>query len=284
MTKLKNPLLSFSAQNTIAKTLTFLRRRKVNVVEEKPQIPDARSLAQLSWRHMYQKGVALWHALSAPEQFEWQSAASRHHMTGFAYFMSQCLKPNPGLYLPLQGGIMTGDIDMATNRIRNLPAPLAGDEAIRLIDYLSYILPYLSQYGCRVYNNANINLPHNTHTALTFNTQRWDTDTIHSTVVNPNRLTCKHAGRYLIVVNVKIDGNAAGFRNVYFRYNGGDIIGENRQVGSALTDNVLTVSTVWDLNVNDYVETIAWQDSGGALNCVYTAKYSPEFMMERIGA
>ncbi|GAJ21836.1 unnamed protein product, partial [marine sediment metagenome] len=98
MTKLKNPLMSLKASGSVAKTLTFLRRKRVNIVEKTPEIKDVRSLTQLSWRHMYQKAVALWHALSAAEKADWESLARPRHMTGFAWFMSQCLRPNPGIY------------------------------------------------------------------------------------------------------------------------------------------------------------------------------------------
>jgi len=78
---------------------------------------------------MYLKAVALWHALSSAEKQAWESSARRKHMTGFAWFMSQALKPNPGLYLPLQGGIMSGDIDMDKHRILKLPLPTDDQEA-----------------------------------------------------------------------------------------------------------------------------------------------------------
>ncbi|GAH93186.1 unnamed protein product, partial [marine sediment metagenome] len=101
---------------------------KTNVAEKTPVVPDQKTLAQLSWRHMYQKAVALWHALSAEEKLDWESQARRKHMTGFAWFMSQALKPNPGLYLPLQGGTMAGDIDMSKNRLLKLPLPIDPQE------------------------------------------------------------------------------------------------------------------------------------------------------------
>jgi len=128
MGKIKNPLLSLVARNTIGKAITFRRSRKRNIAGKKPEVPDVKSLAQLSWRHMYQKAVALWHALSAAEKEDWESQARRKHMTGFAWFISQALKPNPGLYLPLQGGTMTGDIAMSGNAINTLKDPVAGQD------------------------------------------------------------------------------------------------------------------------------------------------------------
>ncbi|MBA7615190.1 hypothetical protein ES703_22468 [subsurface metagenome] len=134
MAKLKNPLLSLGAVGRLAKHLSLTRRRRQNIIEATPVIKDAKTLAQLSWRHMYQKAVALWQALSGAEKQEWESLARPKHMTGFAYFISLALKPNPGLYLPLQGGTMAGDIDMAKHRLLRLPAPVDAQEPMRLGD------------------------------------------------------------------------------------------------------------------------------------------------------
>ncbi|MBA7581025.1 hypothetical protein ES708_22924 [subsurface metagenome] len=132
MAKLKVPLLSLSAQGRLGKAISFVRRRGKNIAEKKPVVPDAKTLAQLSWRHMFQKVVVLWHALSAAEKLEWESLARPKHMTGYAYFLSQCLRPNPGIYLPLQGGKMSGDVDMDKNRLLKLPTPVDGQEADNL--------------------------------------------------------------------------------------------------------------------------------------------------------
>lgn len=123
MAKLKSPFASLRASGRFTSILTFLRRFHSNIAELTPIPHDTRSLAQLSWRSMYLKAVDLWHALSPLEKQSWESLARPFHMTGFAYFMSLALKPNPGLYLPLVGGIMAGDIDMSSNKITNLPAP-----------------------------------------------------------------------------------------------------------------------------------------------------------------
>ncbi|GAH96002.1 unnamed protein product, partial [marine sediment metagenome] len=131
MANLKNPLLSFDARGTLSKAISFTKRRGQNIAEKKPEVPDQKSPAQLVWRHMYSKCAALWHTLSTAEKQDWESLARPKHMTGFAYWQSQCLRPNPGIYLPLQGGTMSGDIDMAKNRILKLPLPTDAQEAAR---------------------------------------------------------------------------------------------------------------------------------------------------------
>ena len=134
MAKLRNPLFSFSARGTLARALTFRRRGQKVIAETKPIPKDARTSNQLAWRTMYQKCTDLWHTLSGSEKQTWEALARRQHMTGYNYYMSLCLKPNPGVYLPLAGGTMQGNIAMATNRILNLPAPVADEEPLRKID------------------------------------------------------------------------------------------------------------------------------------------------------
>lgn len=129
MVKGKRPFISLLASGRFGSFIRVVQRQRRAVIQASPDPPDAKSLAQLSWRHMYQKAVALWHALSAAEKVSWESAGTARHMTGFAWFMSQCLKPNPGLYLPLQGGTMTGEIVMGGEAISDLPDPGAPQDA-----------------------------------------------------------------------------------------------------------------------------------------------------------
>ncbi|MBA7590034.1 hypothetical protein ES708_32133 [subsurface metagenome] len=91
---------------------------------------------------MFSKCVALWHLLDEAEQQEWERLATPRHMTGYAWFISQCLRPNPGIYLPLQGGTMSGNIDMDKNRLLKLPEPTDNQEpATKLyVDTLSKII------------------------------------------------------------------------------------------------------------------------------------------------
>ncbi|GAJ13192.1 unnamed protein product [marine sediment metagenome] len=123
MSKLKLPLLSLGASGSISGAITYLKRMSRQIVEKKPELKDAKTEAQLEWRHMFNKVVALWHALSPEEKAEWESAARPRHMTGYAWFLSQALRPNPGIYLPLQGGTMQGNIYMAKHRLLHLPLP-----------------------------------------------------------------------------------------------------------------------------------------------------------------
>ena len=132
----------------------------------------------------------------------------------------------------------------------------------------------------RVYNDAIQSIPDATDTALAFNQERFDTSALHDVSTNSSRLTAPNAGKYVISGNVRFAGNATGFRQVYIRLNGGVSIAFIRHLPVAAgTDTVLALSTLYELAVNDYVELVVNQSSGGALNVNSSGNHSPEFMM-----
>lgn len=139
--------------------------------------------------------------------------------------------------------------------------------------------------GARAYNSGNIAISNNTVTALTFDSERFDTDTIHSTSTNTGRLTCNTAGKYLIIAQVQWAAAAGGRRAVRIRLNGSTNIAieEEGSVADAIGNPQFTVSTIYDLSVSDYVECVVYHTQGGPLNVSANGNWSPEFMMHRIG-
>lgn len=233
---------------------------------------------------MYQKAVALWHGLSSAEKAEWESLARSRHMTGFAWFMSQALKPNPGLYLPLQGGTMQGDIDMNGHKIEDLPDPLAAQEPVTRQFFEDNLPVGAYTEGARVYHSAVQTIPNVTFTFLAFNSERWDTDNIHNPAANNSRLTCRTAGKYIIIGQVYFAANANGLRQAQIFLNGATVLATVRDDPDSGLMWQRGVSTIYNLGVGDFVELNVYQNSGGNLNVTFYAQFSPEFMMQRIGA
>ena len=139
--------------------------------------------------------------------------------------------------------------------------------------------------GARVYNSGNIATGNGVWTILTFDSERYDTDVIHSTLANTERLTCKTAGKYIIIGQAYFAGSTTGSRGMKIDLNGvtviADIIVNTVVALSGIC--ILVVSTIYDLSVDDYVTLSTFQLSGGALNVVNSPNLSPEFMMGRIG-
>ena len=71
---------------------------------------------------------------------------------------------------------------------------------------------------------------------------------------------------------------------------GDRLIGVNRDGAVTITlpaaqlraGRTYTVSTLYDLAVNDYVEVRIYQDSGGALNTAKNEDMTPQFMMIKV--
>ncbi|MCH7843503.1 MAG: hypothetical protein IID01_12150 [Chloroflexi bacterium] len=142
----------------------------------------------------------------------------------------------------------------------------------------------IANIGARAYHSANQSITHNTGTTLAFNSERWDTDTIHDTSSNNSRLTCKTAGKYTIVGQIEWDANSSSERLLKIRLNGSTTIAliTSLPMGGALFDTTAQVVTTYDLAVNDYVELFVQQNTGGSLNIKAKANWSPEFSMIKI--
>ena len=157
----------------------------------------------------------------------------------------------------------------------------AGQALLGVGTTLSFGFP--SPPSARAYHNAAQSIANATNVALAFNSERFDTDTIHDTATNNSRLTCKTAGKYLVNANVSFAANATGFRQLTIVLNGVTEIAAlwlpNQGAGLATT---VVVSTLYDLAVNDYIQAFAYQTSGGALDVSVVGNYSPEFSMVKV--
>jgi hypothetical protein len=139
--------------------------------------------------------------------------------------------------------------------------------------------------GARIYNSANLSVSSGgSGLLLTFDSERYDTDSIHDPGQSA-RLTCKTAGKYLISGHVLFAANATGYRGLIIRLNGSATLAIMRTPALGASDYpILSIATVYNLNVNDYVELIAEQNSGTALTLYAWTHYSLEFAMHWLGA
>ena len=105
-----------------------------------------------------------------------------------------------------------------------------------------------------------------TLTAIQWNVEQVDTDGIHDNVTNNTRLTAPLAGKYLICANVGFAANAVGRRGLLFQKNGANL-GVGQYIQATTTgEAVVSAAIIVSLAATDYVEVLAQQVSGGALN------------------
>jgi hypothetical protein len=135
---------------------------------------------------------------------------------------------------------------------------------------------------CVVYNNANISVPDNSFTALTFNTEITDTDTMHDVAVNSGRITFTTAGLYAYGYSILFDtGNGARAVRVYL--NGSSIIWPYTRLQASSGYGGLSSAGIRVFSAADYIECQAYQVTGGALNVLYIALATPVFWAAKIG-
>jgi|SRR5690348_8448631 len=115
-------------------------------------------------------------------------------------------------------------------------------------------------------------------TPITFDTEDYDTDSLHDNVTNPTRITFSAvtAGVWDIRAHVQWVSNATGDRQLQFRVNGGAnaiALAREPAVNGAVTAQVL--ATLYRFANGDYLELHAAQNSGGALAINGGVPHSP---------
>jgi len=94
MPKLTAPLLSFKAQGTLGKVLTFCGFKGLSIAKKRPVPTDPKTLPQLYQRWRFYDAKQYWHSLSQAQRDQYEYDARLMSMTGWAYFLSLYL-PNP---------------------------------------------------------------------------------------------------------------------------------------------------------------------------------------------
>lgn len=133
----------------------------------------------------------------------------------------------------------------------------------------------------RVYNSAAIDIVTATPTALTFNSEWWDNDDIHSTATNTDRLTAPVTGIYLVIVSIEWEADADGYRLLYLQKNGSIALNATKILTTAAPD-YQSVSTIVDLDFSEYVRAIVEHSAGNNLEVTRTEATSPEFSIVKV--
>jgi len=113
---------------------------------------------------------------------------------------------------------------------------------------------------------------------LSFDTERYDTASIHDNVTNNSRLTAPVTGIYALSASILWEANATGNRLLHLRKNGTTDLVFEADPAATVADGE-TVTTVVRLAAGDYVQAGVSQDSGGSVNIPKSDEYTPEFSM-----
>jgi hypothetical protein len=142
--------------------------------------------------------------------------------------------------------------------------------------------------SCRVYHNAAQSITNNSVAVCSFNSERWDTDSMHSTSVNTSRITINTAGLYIVTFHIEFE-SASNYTNTaaVIKMNGTTDLGQQYRVeGNGVTIVPRhSVATVYKFSAGNYVEGLVFQINAGgsARNLTSTAQFSPEMTATWIG-
>lgn len=125
---------------------------------------------------------------------------------------------------------------------------------------------------CKIFKSAVASVPDATYTLVTWNSEDYDTDTMHNTSSQTSRIVATTAGLYMVTVQLAWASNATGGRAVDVRKNsagsatGGTRVAQAMVPAQGNTAHVVAVTFDVQMSATDYLEFFAWQSSGGALN------------------
>lgn len=147
----------------------------------------------------------------------------------------------------------------------------AADENTYVRDAVAFLVavPRLS-----VYASAGQTLTTNTVTLITFDSELYDTDSMHSTSTNTSRLVVNTTGLYTVNIGITYASNATSWRYLHVRKNsggsgaGGTSVYQSFFSGLATSNNNTTATFDISLTAGDYLEVFGSQNSGGNLATV----------------
>ena len=151
--------------------------------------------------------------------------------------------------------------------------------ASRLTTYIRGDVP-----GCRVTDAGGQAIANDTDTAINFDTERFDTDTMHDNSTNNTRITFTTAGVYIVGGHVQLPTHATGVRVISIREGGDNYIAMSSWNGNSANSHRASVTTVFKFAAAEYVELMIQQDSGGSLTTDKVNSRTPEFFALQVSA
>jgi hypothetical protein len=143
-----------------------------------------------------------------------------------------------------------------------------GDDVRNALNFLA------NPPACRAYHSTTQTATNNAGTQMVFNSERFDTDNMHSTVSNTGRITINTAGLYFVSANVSLAGdNDYTMVWIDIRLSGGTVIartGFNQAVSNSFPAQGMSfnVSTAWKFAAAEYVDLGVFQINTSAANNV----------------
>lgn len=177
--------------------------------------------------------------------------------------------------------VLLSALDTDTSLAANSDAKVATQKAVKA---------YVDALGggggiyAHIFNSADIGIPSATSTYLTFDSERNDTSSFHSTSSNTGRMVIPTTGRYTMTFLGRWAGTAsAAGSQVWYRLNGSTIFTTNDAYNTDSNfsaSHVLTIER--DFTAADYIEVGAFHGKTGTQNLLSQAYSSLEWWIRKV--
>jgi hypothetical protein len=129
----------------------------------------------------------------------------------------------------------------------------------------------------RVYNSASQALTTATVTLLTFDSERFDNGTVHSTSANTGRLTVPITGLYLVGAKLNWQVAGTGRREAFISHSAGGEVARDGRDATSTGVSFLSPSGIWQAAAGEYFTVSGYHERGSNLSV------DVEFWMVRLG-
>ena len=125
--------------------------------------------------------------------------------------------------------------------------------------------------GARVFKSASQSIATSTTTAVSFDSETFDTNALHDPATNNSRVLLNKIGLWRVAGQVRYQAHGTGSRQATIRLNGATFFSDPTVPTSGVTvqTTVPVDEVIQATAITDYVELLAWQDSGGNLNVLH---------------
>lgn len=121
--------------------------------------------------------------------------------------------------------------------------------------------------GCRVTHSLDQVIGTGAFTKVAFNTESYDTDTMHDNSTNNTRITFTTAGKYAVGAHIMGETIAAGVLwDCWIKLNDTTYIAGVRGVGGSGARTHIDTIGEYNFAANDYIEVAVFQNSGSNKN------------------
>jgi len=133
--------------------------------------------------------------------------------------------------------------------------------------------------------DATQSIANNTNTLVNFNSEEYDTNSIHNNVTNNSRLTIPsgYDGYWSVTGKLTFAGNATGARQLRLNKNGSLVANFLVPITGSGEQSIILTNTL-NLIATDYLEFVVYQNSGGALNLNLSGAEGSYFLCQFLGA